>query len=173
MEIRPRKVKPRPTVEAAAEAVGPRAVKPTEVPAGVMGDRYVQAIEALAGAPTRALHEAAKLLAEELDLSVEAALETINDIIRKKRERDRSVLASTKLQRRRPKFRTLTLKVADLRPGDVLVGTRENAGQVVRSVSVSHAGTGGVILFRGRGNDDGYAVRKTDTLRVRRRLQLP
>lgn len=169
--IRPRKVKPLPPIVTDQPVVDPRTVKPAETPAGVLDDRYINAIEELAGAPTRAHHEAAGLLADELGMSREAALEEIHNIFQRKREREQKQPKG--FRRGRPKgppSRVLEVNLSQLRVGDVLVDTRENAGQIVRSVSVSRSGTGGVILFRGRGNDDGWAVRKTDTLRVRRAL---
>ena len=87
-EIRPRRVKAVQPIETPQEVV-PRTVRAAEIPAGAMGDRYVNAVEELVGAPDSVLLQAAELLAEELGMTVVEAMAEITSILERKAKRGR------------------------------------------------------------------------------------
>ena len=166
--LRPRRVRARPP-EAAPKEVGPRKVKAPEPPPIVMGERFVQAIEDLAKAPVSYHLQAAEAMAAEVGCSTAEAMRTIGGILDAKARRDASRREADSFQRGHTgRSKPIVVRVRDLRPADTLIDTIRFAGEVVRWVSVGNSGLNAVVVFQGRSDDDGWALRANSTIRVRR-----
>jgi len=164
VKIRPRKVKPTPAVDQDQKKVGPRSAPEIDSPPEVWSDRYVAAVEKLVGAPQEVVLKAAEVLSEELGVSVREALVQVSAIIERAEKK-----AAVNAAKRAEKRGTTTLRV---RVEDLLVGDKMR-GAVVRSINVSRSGTGAVVLFMGRMDDDGLACRKGDVYEIERDLGGP
>lgn len=164
MKIRPRKVKPTPAVDQDQKKVGPRSAPEIDSPPEVWRERYVAAVGKLKGAPQEIVLKTAELLAEELGISVRDALVQVSAIIERAAKKA-AVNAAKRAEKRGTT--TLRVRVEDLLEGDTM------RGAVVRSISVSRSGTGAVVLFKGRGDDDGLACRKGDVYEIERDLGGP